>query len=75
VVASGEVVAGASVAVSDRGWLRGGRGLRANQEVAAQLGIWPQTVTKWRRRFLDRRLEGLADEQGLGAPGLRRSTL
>src|SRR3954454_9646737 len=43
-------------------------GLRANQDVAAQLGIWPQTVTKWRRRFLDRRLEGLADEPRPGAP-------
>ena len=43
-------------------------GLRANQDVAAQLGIWPQTVTKWRRRFLERRLEGLADEPRPGAP-------
>ncbi|HYS40996.1 MAG TPA: IS630 family transposase [Pseudonocardiaceae bacterium] len=43
-------------------------GLRANQDVAAQLGIWPQTVTKWRKRFLDRRLEGLADEPRPGAP-------
>jgi transposase len=43
-------------------------GLRSNKDVAAQLGIWPQTVTKWRRRFLDRRLEGLADEPRPGAP-------
>jgi transposase len=43
-------------------------GLRANQDVAAQLGIWPQTVTKWRKRFLDRRLDGLADEPRPGAP-------
>src|SRR2546430_8553870 len=43
-------------------------GLRANRDVAAQLGIWPQTVTKWRKRFLDRRLEGLADEPRPGAP-------
>src|SRR3954464_4624071 len=43
-------------------------GLRSNQDVAAQLGIWPQTVTKWRRRFLERRLDGLADEQRPGAP-------
>jgi transposase len=40
----------------------------ANQDVAARLGIWPQTVTKWRKRFLDRRLEGLADEPRPGAP-------
>jgi transposase len=43
-------------------------GLRANQDVAAQLGIWPQTVTKWRQRFLDRGLDGLADEPRPGAP-------
>jgi len=43
-------------------------GLRSNQDVAAQLGIWPQTVTKWRKRFLDRRLDGLTDEPRPGAP-------
>jgi transposase len=43
-------------------------GLRSNQDVAARLGIWPQTVTKWRKRFLERRLDGLADEQRPGAP-------
>jgi transposase len=43
-------------------------GLRSNQDVAAQLGIWPQTVTKWRKRFLDRRLAGLVDEPRPGAP-------
>jgi transposase len=43
-------------------------GLRSNQDVAAQLGIWPQTVTKWRRRFLERRLAGLVDEPRPGAP-------
>jgi transposase len=41
---------------------------RSNQDVAAELGIWPQTVGKWRRRFLDRRLEGLVDEARPGAP-------
>jgi transposase len=39
-----------------------------NQEVAAELGIWPQTVGKWRRRFNERRLEGLVDEPRPGAP-------
>jgi transposase len=43
-------------------------GLRANRDVAAQLGIWPQTVTKWRQRFLDRGVDGLADEPRPGAP-------
>jgi transposase len=41
---------------------------KTNQEVAAELGIWPQTVGKWRRRFADRRLEGLVDEPRPGAP-------
>src|SRR5690349_5027163 len=43
-------------------------GLRANQDVAVQLGVWPQTVSKWRRRFLQQRLDGLADEPRPGAP-------
>lgn len=43
-------------------------GLRSNKEVAAELGIWPQTVTRWRRRFLDQRLDGLTDEPRPGAP-------
>jgi transposase len=43
-------------------------GLRANQDVAGQVGVWPQTVTKWRKRFLERRLEGLTDEPRPGAP-------
>lgn len=41
---------------------------KSNQDVATELGIWPQTVGKWRRRFLDRRLEGLVDEHRPGAP-------
>jgi transposase len=43
-------------------------GLRSNREVAAELGVWPQTVTTWRARFLDRRLDGLVDEPRPGAP-------
>jgi transposase len=41
---------------------------KSNKDVAEELGIWPQTVGKWRRRFLDKRLEGLVDEQRPGAP-------
>jgi transposase len=41
---------------------------KSNQDVAAGLGIWPQTVGKWRRRFLDKRLDGLVDEPRPGAP-------
>lgn len=33
----------------------------ANQEVAQHLGVTAQTVSKWRRRFLDIRLDGLLD--------------
>src|SRR5512133_2962384 len=39
----------------------------SNAEVAARLGISRPTVTKWRSRFVGRRLEGLADEPRPGA--------
>ena len=39
-----------------------------NQEVAAELGLAKGTVGKWRRRFVERRLEGLHDEPRSGAP-------
>src|SRR6266540_5601209 len=41
---------------------------KANQQVAAELGIWPQTVGKWRGRFVERRLDGLVDEDRPGRP-------
>ena len=41
---------------------------KSNKEVAADEGVWPQTVGKWRGRFLEARLEGLADEPRPGAP-------
>lgn len=37
-------------------------------DVAEDLGITQQTVGKWRRRFLDRRLDGLFDEPRVGRP-------
>jgi transposase len=39
-----------------------------NRHVAHQLGVHENTVSKWRLRFLDRRLDGLHDEPRPGAP-------
>ena len=41
---------------------------QTNQAVADKLGIWPQTVAKWRGRFVRERLEGLTDEPRPGRP-------
>src|SRR5215204_4842547 len=37
-------------------------------EVAARLGVHRATVSKWRRRFIERRLDGLHDDPRPGAP-------
>src|ERR1051326_9240771 len=34
-----------------------------NQEVARELGVKPQTVGKWRGRFVAKRLDGLLDRK------------
>lgn len=39
-----------------------------NLEVAEKLGVAPHTVGKWRKRFLQQRLDGLMDEHRPGAP-------
>ena len=40
----------------------------ANKDVAALLQVDPITVGKWRRRFVERRMDGLHDEPRSGAP-------
>ena len=39
-----------------------------NKEVAAQLDVDPNTIGKWRRRFLEQRIDGLRDAPRSGAP-------
>ena len=39
-----------------------------NKTVAAQLGLGRQTVGKWRRRFVEHRVDGLHDEPRSGTP-------
>ena len=39
-----------------------------NQQVAAELGGNPDTISCWRRRFRDRRLDGLHDLPRSGRP-------
>jgi transposase len=41
---------------------------RSNREIAEQLRVTPQTVGKWRTRFMSKRLDGLLDEPRPGAP-------
>ena len=40
----------------------------ANREVASKLGVSEAMVGKWRRRFVEHRLDGLSDDPRPGAP-------
>jgi transposase len=48
--------------------LMASEGLWSNGEIAEALGVSRPTVTKWRSRFSQRRLEGLVDEPRPGKP-------
>lgn len=39
-----------------------------DEEIGKRLGIWRQTVGRWRRRFIARGVDGLLDEPRPGAP-------
>src|SRR5271154_3728461 len=39
-----------------------------NKDIAAKLGLDKTTVGKWRRRFVEQRVDGLRDEPRSGAP-------
>ncbi|MGW6262749.1 IS630 family transposase [Streptomyces sp. NPDC055085] len=39
-----------------------------NKQVAAELGVREQSVSRWRARFVERRLDGLVDEPRPGRP-------
>jgi len=41
---------------------------KSNTEIAVQLGVTDATVGKWRKRFLERRTDGLLDEPRPGVP-------
>jgi transposase len=41
---------------------------KQNKDVAAELGLTDDTVGKWRRRFVEHRVDGLHDEPRAGAP-------
>ncbi|GAA3722239.1 IS630-like element ISMsm2 family transposase [Spinactinospora alkalitolerans] len=37
-------------------------------QVAEELGVWPQTVGKWRNRYIDGGIQGLSDKERPGQP-------
>ena len=41
---------------------------KPNAQVAVDIGVWPQTVGVWRRRFIERWLDGLVDEPRPAGP-------
>lgn len=56
-----------SIAQRARSVLLAADGL-SNNAVAERVGVNQATVVKWRKRFIERRLDGLVDEPRPGAP-------
>jgi transposase len=56
-----------ALALRSRIILACGRGL-SNTQVAKELNVTRPTIIKWRKRFVERRLDGLVDEPRPGAP-------
>ena len=56
-----------ALALRSRIVLRCAKG-QPNHAVAKSLSVTPATVSKWRRRFVDQRIEGLADAPRSGKP-------
>ena len=40
----------------------------SNVEIGARLGMMPELVGRWRRRFYEERIEGLSDRERAGRP-------
>jgi transposase len=40
----------------------------SNKEAAARCGVWPQTVGKWRNRYIEKGIDGLSDDDRPGRP-------
>ena len=45
---------------------------RPNKEVAAECGVSAAAVGKWRRRFCELRLDGIADDPRPGRPATKQ---
>ncbi len=67
-VAWSQVVSSSRLAVRARIVLRCAEPGVVYERVAADLGVTTMTVTKWRQRFREARLDGLSDGQRPGRP-------
>jgi len=63
-----EVEAAKSAWPSERAFVLACLRGKHNDEVAREIGVRPNTVGQWRRRFAERGIAGLRDEPGPGKP-------